>query len=97
MSGLVEKGGAAPRIAVALAYDGEGAPRVTAKGFGEIADTIMATARAHDIAHEANPLLAAALSQVELDAEIPVELYQAVAQVIGFVLALQRTASGSST
>ncbi|MCA1952159.1 MAG: EscU/YscU/HrcU family type III secretion system export apparatus switch protein [Hyphomicrobiales bacterium] len=75
------------RLAVALRYDfGDGAPIVTAKGRGEVAERIIATAAEHDIAIEENPVLATALSQVELETEIPVPLYKAVAEVIGFVL-----------
>jgi flagellar biosynthesis protein len=74
-------------IAVALKYEfAGGAPVVTAKGRGEVAETIIATAREHDVAIEENPVLATALSQVDLDQEIPVPLYKAVAEVIGFVL-----------
>lgn len=76
-------------IAVALQYDGEGAPRVTAKGRGELAERIVETAREHGVAVEEDALLAQALSAVELDDEIPEALYRAVAQVIGFVLALR--------
>ncbi|MGL5447038.1 MAG: EscU/YscU/HrcU family type III secretion system export apparatus switch protein [Rhabdaerophilum sp.] len=75
------------RVAVALQYDfGDGAPIVTAKGEGHIADKIIATAREHDVAIEENPILAEALSKIDLDTEIPVPLYKAVAEVIGFVL-----------
>lgn len=78
------------QVAVALEYDGLGAPRVTAKGRGEIAQKIVETAREHDVAIEQNALLAEALSAVELDDAIPEELYRATAQVIGFVLSLRR-------
>lgn len=75
------------RVAIALKYEfAEGAPVVTAKGRGAVADKIIETAREHDIAVEENPVLAEALSQVDLDQEIPVPLYKAVAEVIGFVL-----------
>lgn len=75
------------RIAVALKYDfGDGAPIVTAKGEGHVADKIIETAREHDIAIEENPVLAEALSKIDLDTEIPIPLYKAVAEVIGFVL-----------
>jgi flagellar biosynthesis protein len=75
------------RLAVALKYEfAEGAPVVTAKGRGEVAEKIIATAKEHDIAIEENPVLAEALAQVDLDQEIPVPLYKAVAEVIGFVL-----------
>ena len=75
-----------PNKAVALEYDGDGAPRVTAKGTGAVADKILEIARANGVAIEENPGLAEALSTIELDEEIPVELYQAVAEVIAFVL-----------
>lgn len=78
-----------PRIAVALEYDGHGAPRVTAKGRGELAERIVETGREHNVAVEQNAILAQALSAVELDDEIPEELYRATAQVIAFVLSLR--------
>jgi flagellar biosynthesis protein len=75
------------RVAVALQYDfGDGAPVVTAKGEGHVAEKIIETAREHDIAIEENPVLAEALAKIDLDTEIPVPLYKAVAEVIGFVL-----------
>jgi len=75
-------------LAVALEYEigTRDAPRVTAKGYGEIAEQIIATAREHDIVIESNPHLVEALSGLELDESIPMELYEAVAEVIGFVL-----------
>lgn len=80
-------------LAVALEYDGQGAPRVTAKGHGVVAEKIIETAREHDIAIEQNAVLAQALSAVELEDTIPEELYLATAQVIAFVLGLRRRAS----
>lgn len=75
-------------LAVALQYDRETdqAPRIVAKGRGLIAEQILAVAAENDIVIEANPILAEALSHVELDDTIPLELYEAVAAVIGFVL-----------
>jgi flagellar biosynthesis protein len=84
--------GSTRKLAVALRYDGTAAPRVTAKGRGELAERIIATAREHDVALQENALLAEALAQVELDEEIPEEMYVAVAQLIGFVLNLRRRA-----
>lgn len=80
----------APQVAIALEYDGHSAPRVTAKGRGEVARKIVETAREHEVAIEQNALLAEALSAVELDDAIPEELYRATAQVIAFVLSLRR-------
>lgn len=77
------------QIAVALEYDGQGAPRVTAKGRGELAQRIIETAREHDVEVQENAVLAQALSAVQLDDQIPEELYRAAAQVIAFVLSLR--------
>ena len=76
------------KLAVALEYEkgSREAPRIVAKGRGLIAERIIALAQENDIIIEANPALAKALSGVELDNEIPVELFEAVAEIIGFVL-----------
>lgn len=76
------------RLAVALEYarGSREAPRVTAKGYGHVADAIVALARANDVVIDADPVLAAALGGLELDQAVPVELFEAVAEVIGFVL-----------
>jgi len=77
-------------VAVALKYEHgkDPAPRVTAKGQGEVAERIIESALKHGVAVEANAVLAQALSLVELDRQIPPELYRAVAEVIGFVMRL---------
>lgn len=75
-------------VAIALQY-AEGtkdAPVVVAKGYGEVARRIVAVAEENGVVIESNPQLAEALSGVGLDESIPIELYQAVAEVIGFVL-----------
>jgi flagellar biosynthesis protein len=76
------------QLAVALHYDRKGAPRVVAKGKGTIGAKIVEVARAHNIPIEENEVLAGALSNVELDDEIPAELYKAVAEVLVFVMRL---------
>lgn len=75
-------------LAVALEYEcGAGnAPRVTAKGRGELARRIVGVAEENGVVVDANGPLAEALAGVELDEEIPMELYEAVAEIIGFVL-----------
>ncbi|MEO9299576.1 EscU/YscU/HrcU family type III secretion system export apparatus switch protein [Devosia alba] len=75
-------------LAVALQYDkgSRDAPRVVAKGQGIVAERIVALARENDVIIEANPVLAQALSGIEIDDTIPIELYEAVAIVIGYVL-----------
>ena len=81
-----------PALAVALEYEigTHDAPRVVATGRGLVAEKIMEVARESGVTIEANPMLAEALSGVPLDDTIPAELYQAVAEVIGFVLRARR-------
>ena len=76
-------------IAVALHYDGETAPQVTAKGYGELAEKIIAIAKYHDIPLEENKELVQLLSQLELGDEIPQELYLAIAEIIAFAYILK--------
>ena len=90
MSGEEER--TLPAKAVALQYDNAGTPKVTAKGEGELAGKIIETARAHGVHIEEDPVLAEALSMLKLDEEIPPELFEAVAAIIGFILR-QRPAS----
>jgi flagellar biosynthesis protein len=73
-----------PDIAVALHYDGESAPRVTAKGQGELAERILALAKEHGIPLHDDPELAAILTQIPLGDEIPETLYLVIAEVIAF-------------
>ena len=73
-------------LAIALHSERPGTPVVVAKGRGAIGDKIIETARAHGVPIEENAGLAAALSDVEIGDEIPVELYKAVAEVLVFIL-----------
>lgn len=80
-------------LAVALAYDpGEmEAPVVVAKGAGPLAERIKQTAREHGVTVVENVSLARALYEsAEINAKIPEELYQAVAEVLAFVYRLRR-------
>lgn len=75
--------------AVALKYEagGAAAPLCVAKGLDEIALRLRAAAQDASVPVVENPPLARALyAAVEIDAEIPVEHYEAVAKVIGFVI-----------
>jgi flagellar biosynthesis protein len=73
-------------LAVALRYQAPQAPKVVAVGRGELGQRIIDVAREHDVPLEANPALAEALSAVELETEIPHELYIAVATILAFIL-----------
>ena len=77
----------ARRTAAALGYDpeGEDAPRLLAKGYNELADRIIALAKKHDIPIREDRDLVAVLAKLDLDQEIPPELYRAVAEVLAFV------------
>lgn len=74
--------------AVALRYDGRGAPRVTAKGRGKVAEHILELAAEAGIPVQEDPELTLLLAQVELGDEVPRELYVAVAQLIAFAYRL---------
>jgi flagellar biosynthetic protein FlhB len=82
--------------AVALSYErGMSAPICVAKGVDLIALKIREIAKQHDIPIVENVPLARALhASVEVDDEIPVEHYHAVAEVIGYVMGLKRGLSG---
>jgi flagellar biosynthetic protein FlhB len=79
--------------AVALKYEqaSMAAPRVVAKGIDLVAQRIRELAEEHKVPIVANPPLARGLyAAVELDGEIPPEHYKAVAEVISYVMRLQR-------
>src|ERR1700692_4764118 len=82
--------------AVALSYErGMSAPVCVAKGVDTIALKIREIAGEHDIPIVENVPLARALhATVEIDDEIPVEHYHAVAEIIGYVMVLKRGLSG---
>ena len=75
------------RAAAALGYDPEerNAPRVVARGFGELAERIIERARQHGIPIHEDRDLVAVLASLNLEQEIPTELYRAVAEVLAFV------------
>ena len=81
---------------VALAYErGMSAPVCVAKGIDNIALKIREVAGANNVPIVENvPLARALYATVEIDEEIPVEHYHAVAEIIGYVMGLKRTLSG---
>ena len=84
--------------AVALAYDRtkQSAPHVVAKGMDEVAARIRALATQHGIPLVANPPLARALHTLEVEAEVPAEHFQAVAEIIAYVWRLRGQAQDRS-
>jgi flagellar biosynthetic protein FlhB len=78
-------------VAVAIKYDREkgGAPRVVAKGMRKNAETIKDIARQAGVPILRNVPLAQALHKLDLEEEIPEELYEAVAEVLNFVFELK--------
>ena len=81
--------------AAALIYDQAGAPRVVAKGAGEVARKMIETAQVEGIPIQKNEVLVEALMQVELTKEIPPQLYRAVAELLAFVYSLDKAKSRS--
>ncbi|MDR3055315.1 MAG: flagellar type III secretion system protein FlhB [Zoogloeaceae bacterium] len=79
-------------FAVALAYkNGMGAPKVIAKGMGEIAHKIRSIGAEHGVPLlEAPPLARALYRHTEIDQEIPASLYSAVAEVLAYVYQLSQ-------
>ena len=80
----------AQQYAVAMAYgNSSGAPKVVAKGRGLIAQAIIERARQHGIyVHESEELVGM-LMQVELDQQIPPQLYLAVAELLAWLYRLE--------
>ncbi|MGD8991180.1 MAG: EscU/YscU/HrcU family type III secretion system export apparatus switch protein [Desulfobacterales bacterium] len=76
--------------AVALTYDKEkdAAPKVVAKGRGQVAEKIIETARAHHVPLVKDESLVQVLEALDLETQIPPELYRAVAEVLAFVYRL---------
>lgn len=81
------------RNAVALSYnDSDSAPRVVAKGYGQVADAIIARAEEHGLYVHGSPELVNLLMQVDLDDRIPPELYLAIAELLAWVYELETAA-----
>jgi flagellar biosynthesis protein len=75
--------------AVALFYDGNNSPIVTAKGIGAVAENIIAIADEHGVPLCDNGALVELLVQLELGDDIPETLYLAVAYIIAFAYQLE--------
>lgn len=73
-----------PRQAIALTYNGQQAPTLSAKGDDELAEEIMAIARAYEVPIYENAELVRLLARLELGDSIPEELYRCIAEIIAF-------------
>ncbi len=73
--------------AVALLYDENksSAPQIVASGKGKIAEKIIETAREAGVHIQEDPDLVELLAKIPIGEEIPVELYQTIAEVLAFV------------
>lgn len=81
--------------AVALRYErnGKGAPVVVAKGEDALARRIVKIAREHGVSVlERKPLARALYAMVEVNQEIPPELYRAIAEILAYVFGLRKSA-----
>ncbi|MNE64985.1 Flagellar biosynthetic protein FlhB [compost metagenome] len=74
----------APRQAIALAYDGQNAPTLSAKGDDELAEAILAIAREYEVPIYENADLVRLLARLELGEAIPEALYRTIAEIITF-------------
>lgn len=79
-------------IAVALQYDAkeDAAPKVVAKGRGYIAEQIIKIAEENGIMIHKDADLAEVLNAIDIDAEIPVEAFTAVAEIIAYMYKLNQ-------
>ena len=76
-------------VAIALKWDGNGAPRVSAKGKGETAQRILQLAAEHGIPLQNEQELVELLLLVDLNQEIPENLYVVIAEIIAFAYTLK--------
>ncbi|MEO9945823.1 EscU/YscU/HrcU family type III secretion system export apparatus switch protein [Paraglaciecola sp.] len=80
------------KSAVGLKYNQENAkstPTVVAKGFGDLADEIIALARDNGVLVHEDPYLSDFLGTLDLGQEIPDQLYHVIAELIAFSYVLQ--------
>ena len=80
------------QVAIALGYkpDVQNAPKLIAKGQGLIADKIIELAKSKGIPIKKDDDLIKVLSKLEIEEEIPPELYEAVAELLAFIYKLNQ-------
>ena len=79
-------------IAVKYDFDKDKAPKIVATGKGNIAEEILKVAQENNVPMYEDPTFADLLSKLELDDEVPAELYTLVAEVLAFVYQLDKMA-----
>ena len=78
-----------PRQAIALKYDGQQAPTLTAKGDDALAEAIIKIAQDCNVPIYENAELVKLLARMELGDSIPEELYRTIAEIIAFAWTLK--------
>ena len=80
------------KSAVSLQYcpENDSAPKVTAKGHGDVAERIIELAKKHGVPIKEDPDLVQILSQVNINQEIPPSVYQVVAELLAFIYKVNR-------
>jgi len=77
------------KSAIGLLYEAGNSPEVVCKGFGELAEEIIQLAKEKNIMIHEDADLAHTLNQLELNEEIPKELYFVIAELIAFSYVLR--------
>ncbi|GIO36266.1 EscU/YscU/HrcU family type III secretion system export apparatus switch protein [Paenibacillus antibioticophila] len=97
MSEQDKKRNSSLKKAVALKYDPaqNDAPVLAAKGTGYLAERILDLAREHEIPVQEDAALVEVLSKLDLDRQIPPELYNLVAEILSFIYRADRDAGGT--
>jgi len=87
------------KVATAITYDAEKdiAPRITAKGQGLVAEKIIELAQKHNIPIKNDPGLIEILSRLDINEQIPTDVYRAVAEILAFVYKLNQVSSDISS
>jgi len=75
--------------AVGLKYESGSAPKVVAKGYGALAQELIAIAQENDVMIHQDEELSKFLHQLDIGQEIPKELYIIIAELIAFAFVLQ--------
>ncbi|MCX9156143.1 EscU/YscU/HrcU family type III secretion system export apparatus switch protein [Niveibacterium sp. 24ML] len=91
MKPSAEQGNSARAQAVAIAYEtGDTAPKVVAKGRGLVAQEIIERAKEAGVFVHESPELVSLLMDVDLDAQVPPQLYIAVAELLAWLYRVEK-------